>query len=252
MSRWKELDLSEAPAEGPIAFCADIGPQSIADAQRAGLYPFPAPTEEQALFNEAFFADRVEAGQVRLLGEGDPYTVAWCSPDPRAIVLVDEVRVSRSMRQALRNRLAWTTTADACFARVVRECTAGREPRWITDELAASLERLHVQGRAHSVEVWEDGELVGGVFGSRVGGVFTADSMFHRRAGASKVALFDLAERFAAVGGFAIDMQQEAALGGLIGARTVSRAQYLRLLEERAADTGPPPAEERPARRLAG
>lgn len=252
MSFWKEVDLSGAPAEGPAVFCADISPQSIADAQRAGLYPFPAPTEEQALFNEAFFADRVETGEVRLLGEGDPYTVAWCSPDPRAIVETGAIRVSRSLRQALRNKLAWTTTADACFTRVVGECAAGREPRWLTDGLAASLERLHREGRAHSVEVWEGGELVGGVFGSRVGGVFTADSMFHRRAGASKVALFDLAARFAEVGGFAVDMQQEAALGGLIGARTLSRAAYLELLEERAQDTGPLPADEREARRLAG
>lgn len=244
---WRTLDLTEAPADGPVAFHDDLTPATLLDAYRNGLYPFPADTEEQKILSEMTYE-----GRVPVLGESaDPYAVAWCSPDPRPVIFVDEVHLQRSLRKQLRNKVDWTTTVDACFARVVRQCRIGREPRWLTDRLVASLEKLHESGHAHSVEVWDGDELVGGTFGVRIGGVFSADSQFTLASGASKVAIACLVRRMAESGGVAVDVQHDGDHARLIGAVPIPRARYLELLRKNGSSSGALPDEALPARGLA-
>ncbi|MEV4333418.1 leucyl/phenylalanyl-tRNA--protein transferase [Streptomyces sp. NPDC049597] len=250
---WEALDVTEGAADGPVAFCADLSPASLLAAYRAGVYPFPAYNEYARTLNEVVFADQVQEGRIRLVGEepADPYAVSWWSPDPRPVLPVSAVHLSRSLARRLRNSLPWSTTLDREFERVVRACRGDRSPPWLTEELIASLIHLHDLGHAHSVEVWEDGNLVGGVFGLRVGSVFSMDSMFFHRSGASKVAVTDLAARFGQAGGVLLDAQRDSphvrGLGGIL----VPREQYVRHLRPAACDSPPMPTATLPARRLA-
>lgn len=156
-------------------------------------------------------------------------------PDPRPVIPVAEARVRRSLRRQLRG-VNWTTTADVCFERVAVQCREGRTEYWLTDELLASLTRLHECGYAHSVEVWDGDELIGGVYGVRIGGVFSADSQFTLRSGAGKAAVAELTRRFAEAGGIAVDVQRDSDHTRLLGARRSPRPV-----------PGPPPHPHRPS-----
>ena len=248
---WDCVDLAAAPAAGPVAFSRDVGPDSLLAAYRHGLYPFPANGLEQRLLNELSYSAEVAAGRIAVLSDPDEaYSTAWYSPDPRPLIGVHDAHLSRSLRQKLRTKVAWTTTLDACFERVVARCGAGRRDRWLTGDLVAGLLGLHERGHAHSVEVWHDDELVGGVFGVRVGVVFSADSQFTGRSGAGQVAIADLARRFARAGGRVIDAQQDSEHVRRLGARPVSRSEYLHLLGTPDSNAELP-AGPLPARRLA-
>lgn len=242
-----------AASDGPVAFGSDLSPDSLLAAYRAGVYPFPASDEYTRALNDVVFADQVQEGRIRLVGEesADPYAVSWWSPDPRPVLPVSATHLSQSLARRLRNRLSWSTSLDRRFEGVVRECRAGRVPVWLTDELIASLVRLHDMGHAHSVEVWEDGELVGGVFGLRIGSVFSMDSMFFHRPGASKVAVSDLAARFAQAGGELLDAQRDSPNVRDLGGILVPREQYVRHLRRTTHDSLPMPTATLPAGRLA-
>ncbi|MFI9274918.1 leucyl/phenylalanyl-tRNA--protein transferase [Kitasatospora sp. NPDC052896] len=247
---WSALEPAGAPGDGPVAFCADLGPDSLLAAYRHGLFPMPAPDEYAGFLNEARYEDEVATGAIAVLGEGEvAYQVPWWSPDPRPVIALDRARLGRRLARRLRHQLDWSTSLDRAFSRVVDACAAGREPCWLTGELRASLDRLHERGWAHSVEVWEDGELVGGAFGLRVGPVLSLDSMFHRRPGASRVAIADLAARFAEAGGRLLDAQWDGPHIRSLGAEPVARADYLAVLRE-GPESGPLPVESRPAQRL--
>jgi leucyl/phenylalanyl-tRNA---protein transferase len=147
------------------------------------------------------------------------------------------VHVSRSLARTLR-RCGWTTTVDADMEAVIAGCAAGRgdEGTWITPQMARAYLRLHDLGWAHSLEVWDGDDLVGGIYGVQVGGVFTGESMFHRVADASKVALLDLATRFREAGGELLDVQLVTPHLARLGAREVARSHFLELLEDRRDD----------------
>ncbi|WP_244315626.1 leucyl/phenylalanyl-tRNA--protein transferase [Streptomyces albidochromogenes] len=236
-----------------MAFCADLSPASLLAAYRAGLYPFPTSDDYARVLNEVLYADLVEEGRIPLVGEesDDPYAVSWWSPDPRPVLPVSAAHLSRSLARRLRNRLPWSTSLNQRFEQVVRECRADRNPLWLTEELIASLIRLHELGHAHSVEVWEDSDLVGGVFGLQVGSVLSMDSMFFHRPGASKVAVSDLAARFAQAGGVLLDAQRDSPHVRDLGTLLVPREQYVRHLRRTARDILPMPTATLPARRLA-
>ncbi|MEU3895244.1 leucyl/phenylalanyl-tRNA--protein transferase [Streptomyces sp. NPDC045251] len=229
-STWEHVDPAAGSPDGPVAFGDDLGPRNLLDAYRRGLYPFPATSVELRLLNELSHQSDVECGRIGLqTGSRDPYGVAWCCPDPRPVIRVDRARVQRSLRRRLRH-VDWTTTVDVCFEEVVAQCDEGRDAHWLSDELRAGLGRLHRLGYAQSVEVWDGDELIGGVFGLRVGPVFSADSQFTRRSGAGNTAVAELTRRFAAVGGLAVDVQRDSEHVRLLGARPIPRTQYLALL----------------------
>ncbi|WP_260848848.1 leucyl/phenylalanyl-tRNA--protein transferase [Streptomyces sp. SLBN-118] len=250
---WETLDVLGAAPDGPVAFSADLSPTSLLKAYRAGVYPFPASDEYTRVLNEVVFADQVEDGRIPLVGEdsADPYAVSWWSPDPRPVLPVSAAHLSRSLARQLRNKLPWSTSMNQRFEQVVRECSTDRDPLWLTEELIASLISLHELGHAHSVEVWEGDDLVGGVFGLQVGSVVSMDSMFFHRPGASKVAVSDLAARFAEAGGELLDAQRDSPHVRGLGALLVPRKEYVRHLRGTGRDGLPMPTATLPARRLA-
>src|SRR5262245_2820639 len=128
-----------------------------------------------------------------------PWTVrpiTWWSPDPRAIFELEQWHVSRSLARVLRQK-AFAVTRDLAFRQVMEGCAArsrGRGSTWVTPEFIAAYTRLHQAGHAHSVECWQDGKLVGGIYGVAIGGFFAGESMFRRADNASKVALHHLVQ----------------------------------------------------------
>jgi leucyl/phenylalanyl-tRNA--protein transferase len=191
-------------AGGVVGFGADLKPSTLVDAYRRGIFPWPHP------------------------GVATP----WFSPDPRAIIPLDCLHVSRSLRQRLR-RCGWSTTVDAAFEAVVAACAARPtgEGTWIGRDMEQSYVRLWRMGWAHSLEVWDGHALVGGLYGVAVGGCFTGESMFHRFTDASKVALVDLVARWAEAAGAFIDVQLPTPHLTSLGAVEVPRAEFLRRLE---------------------
>jgi leucyl/phenylalanyl-tRNA--protein transferase len=157
----------------------------------------------------------------------------WFSPDPRAVLRPDAVHVSRSLRQRLR-RSGWTTTVDAAFDDVVAACAVRprREGTWINRPMRHAYGRLHRLGWAHSLEVWQGEALVGGLYGVRVGGCFTGESMFHRVSDSSKAALVDLCRRWAEAGGVMVDVQLPTEHLRSMGAEEVPRALFLKRLAD--------------------
>ncbi|MCM3885068.1 leucyl/phenylalanyl-tRNA--protein transferase [Frankia sp. R82] len=173
----------------------------------------------------------VAARRIRHLSPGRPggYDLPWWSPDPRAVIPAGGVRVSRSLRRRLRS-CGWTTSIDEAFVDVVRGCQRDGTSGWITDELLDGYAQLHALGWAHSIEVWDGDELVGGMYGVGVGGVFAGESMFHARTDASKIALADFDARFCAAGGVLLDVQLTTEHLISLGARDVPRRDYLAVL----------------------
>ncbi len=174
--------------------------------------------------------------------------ILWWSPDPRAIVLPDAIRVSRSLRRKLRST-SLQVTCDMAFDAVVAGCAAPRNytsQTWITADMAAAYGALHREGWAHSFEAWHDDRLVGGLYGVAIGQVFFGESMFTRETDASKIAFVHSA-RFLATAGFElIDCQLPSAHLESLGATTLPRAQFLRRLEQLTDPPGSPAGWTRP------
>jgi len=156
------------------------------------------------------------------------------SPDPRAILPLEKFHIPRGARRAIADP-AWEVRLDTAFDEVVRLCAA-RSQTWIDDRIAASYSALHSAGHAHSVEIWQDGLLAGGLYGVRIGGAFFGESMFHRVTGASKAALARLVQ-ILRVGNFQLlDIQWITPHLATFGAEEIPRKDYLRLLN-RAMDS---------------
>ncbi|MFI9359534.1 leucyl/phenylalanyl-tRNA--protein transferase [Kitasatospora sp. NPDC053057] len=228
MTGFEALDLRLASGERPVAFGGELGPEQLLTAYRHGLFPLPAADEYASAYNEAVHGEAVEAGEVALLpGAEDPYALAWWSPDPRPVLRPGGVRLPRRLARRLRGAAKWFTTADAAFGAVLTACAEGRQPIWLTEELRTALVELNLRGAAHSVEVWEGEELIGGVFGVAVWPVLSLDSMFHRRPDAARVAIADLGARFGAVGGRLLDAQWDGPYVRSLGAVPMARSRYL-------------------------
>lgn len=160
----------------------------------------------------------------------DDTPILWYSPHERFVLYPQELKISKSMRQVLRSG-KFRVTTNTCFAEVIKACSIapreGQDGTWITDEMQTAYIKLHKDGYAHSVEVWEQNKLVGGLYGMWVGAVFCGESMFSRVSNASKAALIYLCEtnRFKL-----IDCQVHTGHLESMGARMISREQYIAVL----------------------
>jgi leucyl/phenylalanyl-tRNA---protein transferase len=162
--------------------------------------------------------------------------VSWYSPDPRGIMPIESFHVPSRLARVVRKG-ALQVEIDTAFEEVMRACAeAEREPgdtgTWISEEIIESYCALHAQGCAHSIEVRQNGLLVGGLYGVALGGAFFGESMFHRATDASKVALVALVERLRSHGFLLLDTQWVTAHLQQFGAIEIPRPQYLRLLEQ--------------------
>jgi leucyl/phenylalanyl-tRNA--protein transferase len=163
----------------------------------------------------------------------DPAVTWWC-PDPRAIFDLATFTPSRSLRKRIRSA-GWTFHVDRDFEGTMRRCAEpapGRPETWITEDFVASYGELHRRGRAHSIEVYEDDQAVGGLYGVVVGGFFGGESMFHRRPDASKAALAHLVDHLRGRGFVLLDAQVMNPHLASLGAQDVPRAEFLRRLGE--------------------
>lgn len=161
---------------------------------------------------------------------GEP--VLWWAPDPREVLFPVELHVSRSLRRCL-SRGEFTVTENQDFAAVIDGCASARGPQagtWITAEMRAAYCELHRLGKASSLEVWQEGELVGGLYGVTSGRVFCGESMFSHRDNASKVALAWLAARCTGRGLALIDCQMPSAHLRSLGSRPLPRHEFLAFL----------------------
>ncbi len=180
------------------------------------------PNELLGLYASGWFPMAMEDGSIRCF-----------SPDPRAIIPLETFRVPHGSRKELRDP-AWEVRVDTVFERVMREC--GRRPEtWINETLIASYTELHGLGHAHSVEVWRNGELAGGLYGVRIGAAFFGESMFHLTPGASKVALVWLVDRLRTAGFQLLDTQWTTPHLEKFGATNIPRKDYLRRLQRAIA-----------------
>lgn len=199
--RWEFPDPAVADPAGLVVVGGDLEPSTLLTAYGSGLFPMPV-------------------GRRRRLG--------WWSPDPRGVLPIDAVRVSRSLRRSQRR---FDVRIDTAFEATIRRCGDPRRPHgWITDEFVDAYCRLHRLGVAHSVECWNpEGTLVGGLYGVSIGGLFAGESMFHLEPDASKVALVVLAE---VLGPDALlDIQWLTPHLASLGGTELHRTVYLRALE---------------------
>lgn len=219
MLRWIEPGEPLPPAhealrepDGLLAAGRDLSPARLLEAYRGGVFPW------------------YSAGQ----------PVLWWSPDPRMVLFLDEFRVRRSLRKILRAALRedrWRVTHDRAFDRVIRACAEPRDGAtgtWITPAVMRAYEGLHAAGHAHSVEVWEEGDLVGGLYGVSMGRMFYGESMFARRADASKAALAALVPALRDADFRVIDCQQDTRHLASLGGRTLPRPEFLDLVRSLA------------------
>jgi leucyl/phenylalanyl-tRNA--protein transferase len=206
-------DALDSP-EGLLAAGGDLSPQRLLAAYRIGVFPWY---------------------------EGQP--ILWWSPDPRAVLCLDELKVSRSLAKRERSD-RFVTTFDQAFSDVIRGCAAPRGAcvdTWITSDMHRAYCRLHELGYAHSVETWHEGALVGGLYGVGLGGVFFGESMFSRSPDASKVALMRLVRQLRAHGYDFIDCQLPSSHLQSLGSRSISRRTFLRWLGESVGRESPGP-----------
>jgi leucyl/phenylalanyl-tRNA---protein transferase len=195
-----------ASEEGIIAMGGDLSSDRLLAAYRQGIFPWYSP----------------------------PEPILWWSPDPRMILFPHEVRITQSMRKVLKKG-TFSFTCDKNFRQTMLGCKKPRKSgpeTWISEEILESYCRLHELGYAHSVEVWKDGELVGGLYGVSLGSVFIGESMFHTVNNASKAAFIVFSLRLAELGFSLIDCQVYTPHLASLGAWTIPRGQYLKLLRQ--------------------
>lgn len=203
MPRRLRLDPEAADTQGLVAVGGDLRPETLLDAYRRGVFPW---------YDESL-------------------PVCWWSPDPRAVIALDSFHVSRRLARTIRAG-RFTVTVDRAFAAVMRGCSIRAEGTWITPDMLVAYERLHEMGHAHSVEAWQGGELAGGVYGVSLGGLFSAESMYHRQSDASSVALAALVERLRTRGFALLDVQMVTEHTAKLGAVEIPRGEYLRRLRD--------------------
>jgi leucyl/phenylalanyl-tRNA--protein transferase len=203
-TRYRFPHPDTADEDGLLAVGGDLKPGTLLLAYRNGIFPWTV------------------------------HPITWWSPDPRTVIELDGLHVSRSLRRFMRKGTL-AVSFDTAFREVMRECAAprpGREETWISPQFIEAYTELHELGYAHSVECRRDGELVGGLYGVGIGGFFAGESMFSAVPNASKTALAALVERLASRGFLLFDCQLMTAHLASMGAAEIARSEYLRRLAE--------------------
>lgn len=191
---------------GLLAIGGDLSPARLLTAYYNGIFPWYSPYQP----------------------------ILWWSPDPRGILPVAQLHISRSLRKTL-NKTSLRFTVNHAFMDVVTACAAPRrysEDTWITSEFMQSYAVLHEMGQAHSVEVWDNDQLVGGLYGLSVGKLFCGESMFHRQTDASKLALVALCQHLSRYDAPLIDCQMQNSYLETMGIQEWPRAEFLRQLAQ--------------------
>jgi leucyl/phenylalanyl-tRNA--protein transferase len=202
--QFPSVDTALAEPNGLLAAGGDLAPERLLAAYHQGIFPWYSPGQQ----------------------------ILWWSPDPREILLPAEFHCSRSLRQLLQ-RADYELRWNSDFAGVVAACAAprARSPgTWITSAMRDAYLRLHQLGHAHSVEIWRAGQLIGGLYGVRLGRVFFGESMFSGATNGSKLALAHLVQRCTEDGTALIDCQMPSAHLRSLGSRPMARAEFVRLL----------------------
>jgi len=199
--------VAQGPHRGLVAVGGDLSAERLRLAYRSGLFPWTDTP------------------------------ITWWSPDPRAIFELDRLHVSASLARTLR-RQRFAVTVDRALRAVMEGCAEpgpGRVGTWITPSFIEAYTALHQEGSAHSVECWRGDELVGGIYGVALGGLFAGESMFHRVSDASKVALVHLVGRLRQRGFSLFDIQMLTRVTRQMGAVEIPREDYLRRLADAVA-----------------
>jgi len=201
-TRWQFPLLATAGPDDLIGFGADLAPATLLEAYRLGLFPMPTDG---------------------LLG--------WWSPDPRGILLLNDLRISRSLRRSCRR---YRITLNTSFEAVVTACwKTERTGGWLNQDFLVAYCKLHEMGWAHSIEVWDSSDqLVGGLYGLHINGLFAGESMFSNATDASKVALVDLVRRLRRAGVTLLDVQWRTDHLSTLGVTEIPRVKYLELLKD--------------------
>lgn len=197
-------DPHEGSEEGILAVGGDLRPDRLLLAYEQGIFPWYSP----------------------------PDPILWWSPDPRCVLFSDQLKISKSMRNVF-NQQKFTVSFDACFTEVVQKCQNAKrneEGTWITDDIITAYTNLHALGVAHSVEVWEGEQLVGGLYGVSLGHMFFGESMFADVSNASKVGFITLVQALQSRGFDVIDCQVYNDHLGRLGAEEIPRTTFHELL----------------------
>ena len=201
----------DAPADGLLMAGGDLSPARLMLGYSRGIFPW--------------------------YDEDSP--ILWGSPDPRCVLFTEKLHVNSRLCRSLQAR-DFTFSVDSCFERVIRHCAEvprpGQDGTWIVPAMLEAYTRLHELGHAHSVEVWEGGELAGGLYGVKLGRVFFGESMFHLRSYASKAAVVFLVEQLRAQGVELIDCQQATPHMLRLGAEEMPRKDFLSLVRRLCAE----------------
>ncbi len=214
--RFPDIDSALDDPNGLLAVGGDLSPERLLQAYRRGIFPWYET----------------------------PQPILWWSPQPRAVLFPQSLHISRSLTKQLR-RNDFQLSADQCFSDVLDACaelSPKRPGTWITDDMRSAYNRLHTLGWAHSIEVWQHNELIGGLYGLALGRVFFGESMFSRRPSGSKIALVALCAQLRQWGFELIDCQVGNDYLYSMGAENLPRQQFKELLAEHAlireADAG--------------
>lgn len=207
-------NIAESDSEGFLAHGGDLTPETLISAYQQGIFPW---------FNE-----------------GQP--ILWWSPDPRLILKTNEMKCSRSLKKRLRNK-DYRVSCNEAFSKIINACAAPRSKQdgdtWISSEMRQAYQTLHHMQYAHSIECWRGEELVGGLYGISVNGLFFGESMFSIANDASKVALYYLCQFLANENVPWIDCQVESSHLLSLGAQHITREKFITEIEESLNKTSP-------------
>ena len=198
-----------ANEDGLLAFGGKLEPEWVIEAYTRGIFPW--------------------------YNEDEP--ILWWSPNPRSVIFIEEIKISKSMRKILKKDL-FTVTFDKCFEEVICACGDVRDETWISEKFVETYTKLYEMGIAHSVEVWNGKRLVGGLYGLSLGKMFFGESMFSIETNSSKIALIKLCEYLKEKDYYVVDCQVHNSHLESMGAREIERSEFLKILENQINKKG--------------